>query len=71
MGCFTCKEVSIKSYRELWLSSSHGGVSGGTIEITFSMRNYKSKYSIGHPFLLNSKEYIKTQIFLKIRIISK
>ena len=36
-----------------------GGVSGGTIESAFNMKNYKSSYKIGHPFLLNSKEFIK------------
>ena len=36
-----------------------GGVSGGTIESAFNMKNYKSNYKIGHPFLLNSKEFIK------------
>jgi len=36
-----------------------GGVSGGTIETAFNMKNYKSSYKISHPFLLNSKEFIK------------
>ena len=62
MGCFYLQRSlnqelqSIDGYHR-----GNGGVSGGTIESAFSMRNYKSKYSMGHPFLLNSNEYIKTQ----------
>ena len=29
------------------------------IRDSFNMKNYKSSYKIGHPFLLNSKEFIK------------
>ena len=32
-----------------------GGVSGGTIESAFTMRDFKSKHKMGHPFLLNPK----------------
>ena len=62
MGCFYLQRklnedlIKVEGYHRM-----SGGVSGGTIESAFSMRGYKSKYSIGHPFLLNSKEFIRGQ----------
>ena len=62
MGCFYLQRslnqelIKIDGYHR-----GNGGVSGGTIESAFSMQKYKSKYFQGHPFLLNSKEYIKSQ----------
>ena len=62
MGCFYLqRSLNQELLRIDGYHRGNGGVSGGTIESAFSMRNYKSKYSMGHPFLLNSKEYIKTQ----------
>ena len=62
MGCFYLQRSLNQELQRIdGYHRGNGGVSGGTIESAFSMRNYKSKYSMGHPFLLNSKEYIKTQ----------
>ena len=62
MGCFYLQRSLNQELQKIdGYHRGNGGVSGGTIESAFSMRNYKSKYSMGHPFLLNSKEYIKTQ----------
>ena len=62
MGCFYLQRSLNQELQRIdGYHRGKGGVSGGTIESAFSMRNYKSKYSMGHPFLLNSKEYIKTQ----------
>ena len=62
MGCFYLQRSLNQELQRIdGYHRGSGGVSGGTIESAFSMRNYKSKYSMGHPFLLNSKEYIKTQ----------
>ncbi len=62
MGCFYLQRSLNQDLKRIdGYHRGNGGVSGGTIESAFSMRNYKSKYSMGHPFLLNSKEYIKTQ----------
>ena len=62
MGCFYLQRSLDQELQRIdGYHRGNGGVSGGTIESAFSMRNYKSKYSMGHPFLLNSKEYIKTQ----------
>ncbi len=62
MGCFYLQRSLNQELKRIdGYHRGNGGVSGGTIESAFSMRNYKSKYSMGHPFLLNSKEYIKTQ----------
>lgn len=62
MGCFYLQRSLNQELKRIdGYHRGSGGVSGGTIESAFSMRNYKSKYSMGHPFLLNSKEYIKTQ----------
>jgi len=42
-----------------------GGVSGGTIESAFTMRDFKSKHKMGHPFLLNPEgSYSKNQMLL-------
>ena len=62
MGCFYLQRSLNQELQRIdGYHRGNGGVSGGTIESAFSMRNYKSKYSMGHPFLLNSKEYIKNQ----------
>ena len=62
MGCFYLQRSLNQELQRIdGYHRGNGGVSGGTIESAFSMRNYKSKYSMGHPFLLNTKEYIKTQ----------
>ncbi len=62
MGCFYLQRSLNQELQRIdGYHRGNGGVSGGTIESVFSMRNYKSKYSMGHPFLLNSKEYIKNQ----------
>ncbi len=62
MGCFYLQRSLDQELQRIdGYHRGNGGVSGGTIESAFSMRNYKSRYSMGHPFLLNSKEYIKTQ----------
>ncbi len=62
MGCFYLQRSLNQELQRIdGYHRGNGGVSGGTIESAFSIRNYKSKYSMGHPFLLNSKEYIKTQ----------
>ncbi len=62
MGCFYLQRSLNQELQRIdGYHRGNGGVSGGTIESAFSMRNYKSKYLMGHPFLLNSKEYIKTQ----------
>ena len=62
MGCFYLQRSLNQELQRIdGYHRGNGGVSGGTIESAFSMRNYKSKYSMGHPFLLNSKEYIKTK----------
>ena len=62
MGCFYLQRslgenlLSVDGYHR-----GGGGVSGGTIESAFTMKNYKTNYSIGHPFLLNSKDFIEKQ----------
>ena len=66
MGCFYLQRSINQEFKRIdGFHRAKGGVSGGTIESAFSMRNYKSKYSMGHPFLLNSKEFIKTQDLAK------
>lgn len=36
--------------------AANGGISGGTTETGFTMSDYKTKYKIGDPFLLNPKD---------------
>ena len=62
---FTAKQIneplkSIYAYHNM-----SGGVSGGTIESAFTMRDFKSKHKMGHPFLLNPEgSYSKNQKLL-------
>jgi len=62
---YTAKQIneplkSIFAYHDM-----AGGISGGTIESAFTMRDFKSKHKMGHPFLLNPKgTYSKVQKLL-------
>ena len=50
---FTAKQINEPLKSIYAYHSMAGGVSGGTIESAFTMRDYKSNYKMGHPFLLN------------------
>jgi short subunit dehydrogenase-like uncharacterized protein len=52
---FTAKQINEPLKSIYAYHSMAGGVSGGTIESAFTMRDYKSDYKMGHPFLLNPK----------------
>ena len=50
---FTAKQVNEPLKSIFAYHNMSGGVSGGTIESAFTMRDFKSKHKMGHPFLLN------------------
>ena len=53
---YTAKQINEPLKSIFAYHSLAGGVSGGTIESAFTMRDYKSNYKMGHPFLLNPKD---------------
>ena len=62
---FTAKQVNEPLKSIFAYHNMSGGVSGGTIESAFTMRDFKSKHKMGHPFLLNPEgSYSKNQKLL-------
>ena len=62
---FTAKQVNQPLKSIFAYHNMSGGVSGGTIESAFTMRDFKSKHKMGHPFLLNPEgSYSKNQKLL-------
>ena len=62
---FTAKQVNEPLKSIFAYHNMSGGVSGGTIESAFTMRDFKSKHKMGHPFLLNPEgSYSKNQRLL-------
>ena len=62
---FTAKQVNEPLKSIFAYHNMSGGVSGGTIESAFTMRDFKSKHKMGHPFLLNPEgSYSKNQMLL-------
>ena len=52
---YTAKQINEPLKSIFAYHNMSGGVSGGTIESAFTMRDFKSKHKMGHPFLLNPK----------------
>ena len=62
---FTAKQINEPLKSIFAYHNMSGGVSGGTIESAFTMRDFKSKHKMGHPFLLNPEgSYSKNQKLL-------